>query len=179
MVMSPDGQLLCVAGHDPSTLLPIVQGIFPALPNGAVSAFFQLALGGVLVEPTGVGFSLDGKTVYIVDSGSRLDGNAILYSCDASGNAQSALNVLGTITDTTRVGGGVVIGFDGGVNFVSYAGAVAGLSSIPTSGGSQTVRTSSTGSGPFVQPMQCARDGNNIYTVDSEATGNGCVVVSQ
>lgn len=176
MVISPDGQHLYVTGYDFPSHEP---GVFaldlnPKATNSILNV--TSALAGTLVQPTGIGVSLDGKTLYVADAGGP--NGAQLFSLSASGGV-TALTPLGSIADATRVGGGIVPGFDGGVNVVATSGAQGKLTSIPTGGGSESVRTTSTGSGPLVSPFQCARDSSRIYTVDSEATGDGCVVVSQ
>ena len=179
MIMSTDGQRLYLTAHDPVTHIPEVLSI--DVSGGiAVLGIQVLASGGSLVQPTGLGTSLDGKTLYVADSSAGPNGSAQLFGFSASGGVTTLTPLAsGGVSETTRVGGGVVAGFDGGINLTAYAGAVGKLSSIPVGGGAETVRTSSTGSGPMVSPFQATRDGNNIYTVDSEATGNGCVVVSQ
>ena len=141
MIISTDGQTLYVTGRDPHTHAPVIMSFATANLAGTT-----LAEGGELVQPTGLGTSLDGQTLYVADAEAGPNGTAQLFSLGAGGGVTTLTALVpGGIADATHVGGGVVAGFDDGIDLAAFGGAVARVTSVPPAGGVETLRTSSTG----------------------------------
>jgi DNA-binding beta-propeller fold protein YncE len=181
---SPDGERVYYIALSRTEAGDDVAGVFSVAKPGA--AIETLALGGPLIAPVGISVSLDGKRLFIADSGhesesadavGRVDGNGVGAIVALSSNGGEISIVEGTAGFVPR---GVVVAEVEGEEHVYFTGlSVArgehGLFRVAASGGN--VETIASGA-PFVDPAGVTvTPKGDAYVIDAFAGEGSAGVV--
>ncbi|HLK40870.1 MAG TPA: hypothetical protein VKU41_29155 [Polyangiaceae bacterium] len=147
-------------------------GVFAAGAGGAAAS--RLDSGGVLVSPSGIAVSEDGKQLFVADPASDDDSTgaygAIFVLPTGGGTPTALAGTQGTQPRSVVVAGGTLYFTTG-----AAAAGGAGVRSLPVSGGQPAVVSSGP---PFVDPsgLAVARNGD-VFVADAIASGNHLGVV--
>jgi sugar lactone lactonase YvrE len=161
---SKDGTTLYVSGSDPTT----GQGAVWSLPTGGGTPT-QLAIGGLITQPTGLGLSTNQTTIFIADAGQRLPSAQLL----TLGTGVGPATLVTTIQNTMAVESGVA-SKDNLVYVAARQGSTPVIASVMEGSTSETTAASGL---PFSGPNGIATDGASYYVADADASGNGLIVV--